>query len=245
MRSSPQIEKALHNFSLTGKIIVRHENNPHLKVSYKGTNTEISDKWNVKIYKTGSIVTTDEGTLTEIIKGTYTSHSTLLKVIQIDDAGFGSPICGVMVGVYDGTKIQTDTVDVKLFQGDAYDKRLYLKDYTKKGLAIINRLGISPKTHRVEICSGFINQPLKDNLRGLGYRVTITDITGPLQDDLENLYKAHVKDLTGKDMGYDPKELSAHEIAREYHKTVLWARTNAPQLLKTGWKALRKCSDHL
>lgn len=31
-------------------IIERHENNPYLLKSYNGSNTSISDKWNVKIY---------------------------------------------------------------------------------------------------------------------------------------------------------------------------------------------------
>jgi hypothetical protein len=239
MKSSPSIEKTLHEFSLTGKILPRTENNKYLKVSYKGNGSDISEKWNVKIYTSGSIVTTDTKTLKDIINGTFQAPDTSLKVIQIDDAGFGSPVCGVMIGVTDGNELWTDTVDVKLFQGDAYEKREYLKDYTEKGLAIITKQGISPKIHRIEICSGFINQMLKEKLRERGFNVVITDIKGKLQDFLELLYKDHVKQLTGHDLGYDPKELSTKQIANKYYTTVAWARKNAPHLLKTGWKALR------
>lgn len=239
MKSSVQIEKALSDFALTGKIVPRKENNQYLKLTYKGNGTDISDKWNVKIYTSGSIVTTDQDTLTKIVEGKFTPPDTSLKVIQIDDAGFGSAVCGVMVGIYDGEKIWTDTVDVKFFQGEAYERKEYLKEYTKKGLDLFNSLGLSSKTHRIEICSGFINSMLKDKLRELGYSVTITDIKGPLQDNLETLYKDHVKELTGKSLAYDPKQLTGREIARNYFAVVAWARKNAPHLLKTGWKALQ------
>jgi hypothetical protein len=229
----------LHEFSLTGKILPRTENNKYLKASYKGNGSDISEKWNVKIYTSGSIVTTDTKTLKDIINGTFQAPDTSLKVIQIDDAGFGSPVCGVMIGVTDGNELWTDTVDVKLFQGDAYEKREYLKVYTEKGLSIIAKQGISPKIHRIEICSGFINQMLKEKLREHGFQVIITDIKGLLQDSLEDLYKSHVRDLTGHDLGYDPKELSKSQIASKYHYTVKWAQDNAPHLLKTGWKALQ------
>lgn len=239
MKSSPEMEKALQDFALTGKIVQRKENNQYLKLSFMGNGIDITNKWNVKIYTSGSVVSTDLKILTDIVEGKFAPPDTSLKLIQIDDAGFGSAICGVMVGVYDGEKIWTDTVDVKFFQGNLYDKKIYLKEYTSRGLEIIKKLGISPKTHRIEICSGFINSMLKDKLRDLGYSVAITDIKGPLQDNLEDLYKDHLKELTGKAMGYDPKGLTSAQIAKNYYDTVRWARTNAPHLLKTGWKALQ------
>jgi len=238
MRSSPKMEKALYDFSLTGKIVPRTENNQYLKVSYRGSGQDISEKWNVKIYTSGSVVTTDKSTLKKIISGTFKPPNENLKVIQIDDAGIGFPLCGIMVGVTDGTSIWTDTVDVKLFQGDAYDRKEYLKDYTDRGVTIIKKIGISPKTHRIEICSGFINQLLKIKLRDMGYDVVITDIKGILQDKLEALYRAHVYDLTGKHLAYDPKGLTTKQIAFNYHSAVKWGRKFAPELLKTGWKSL-------
>jgi hypothetical protein len=238
MKSSPELERALQKFALTGQIVERSEKNPHLKLSYKGSGKAISDKWNVKIYSTGSIVTTDQKTFTDIIKGTFKSPDESLKVIQIDDAGIGFPLCGIMIGITDGETIWTDTVDVKLFQGEAYDQKEYVKDYTKKGLDIISKIGISPKTHRIEICSGFINQTLKEELRVIGYGVSITDIKGLLQDKLEDLYRKYVYDLTGKHLGYDPKGLTERQISCNFYSAVNWGKKFAPELIKTGWKAL-------
>jgi hypothetical protein len=236
MKSSPELEKALQEFALTGQIVERSEKNPYLKYSYKGSGENISDKWNVKIYKTGSVVTTDQKTLMDIIEGTFKSPNTSLKVIQIDDAGIGFPLCGIMIGITDGSTIWTDTVDVKMFQGQAYEQKEYVRDYTQKGLEIISKIGISTKTHRIEICSGFINQALKEQLRSLGYEVSITDIKGLLQDKLEDLYRKHICDLTGKQLGYDPKGLTEKQISSNFYSAVNWAKKFAPNLIKTGWR---------
>lgn len=60
MKSSTIIEEALQKCAADGHIIPRSENNKYLKVSYKGAGKLLSDKWNVKIYSTGTINTTDE-----------------------------------------------------------------------------------------------------------------------------------------------------------------------------------------
>jgi len=240
MISSPSIEAVLLKFASTGLIIPKKENNIYLKVSYKGTGTTISEKWNVKIYTSGKIVTTDQKILEDIISNNFKTPDKSLKIVQIDDAGFGFPLCGVMIGVYAGTYVITDTVSAQLFQGDAYTKRAYLRDYTEKGLRILYDLKITPATHRIEICSGFINQSLKGTLRDLGFDVIITEIKGPLQDQLEDLYKQHVKDVTGQDLAYDPKGMTKKEIAEKYYAAVKWGKKNAPHLLKSGWKSLQK-----
>jgi len=239
MKSSKEMEDALVKYSGMGLITVRSENNPHLKISYKGAGKDISEKWNVKIYSSGSVVTTDLDTLMSLVEGTFKAPNTSLKVIQIDDAGIGFPLCGIMIGIYDGVRIHTETVDVSLFQGIAYESKEYVSDYTTRGLNIIKRLCIKPKTHRIEICSGFINQSLKAHLRSLGFEVSITDIKGPLQDQLENLYKRHVSQLTREGLGYDPKGMTPNQIANNYNNAVEWGRRHAPHLLKTGWKALQ------
>lgn len=241
MRSSLKMESALQNYCKTGEITTRTENNKYLKLSYVGTGNIISKKWNVKIYKSGSVVTTDTKILKDIIDGNIKAPDKNLKLIQIDDAGFGFPLCGVMIGVYDGRRIWTDTVSVQFFQGTSYEIRQYLDDYTQKGLKILQKLETTPETHRIEICSGFINKKLKNRLRDLKYDVRIVDITGPLQDDLELLFKRHIAQETdGGVLAYDPKELPDKSmIGKKYYEVVRWGRKNAPHLLKTGWKALQ------
>lgn len=239
MKSSPAMEKALHEFQKKGYLTHRTENNQYLKVSYAGTGDPISKKWNVKIYTSGSVVTTDEKTLMDIVQGTFKPQDTTLKLIQIDDAGIGFPLGGVMVGVYDGTTIHTDTVDVSFFQGSLFDSQRYLIEYAMRGIDIITKIGATPKTHRIEICSGFINTMLKDSLRDMGFDVAIVDIQGVLQDQLEGIFKQYIKGLTGLDLAYDPKLQTPGQISKNYYSVVGWGRKNAAHLLKTGWKSLQ------
>jgi hypothetical protein len=70
----------------------------------------------------------------------------------------------------------------------------------------------------------------------MGYEVSITDIKGLLQDKLEDLYRKHVYDLTGKYLGYDPKGLTDKQISLNFYSAVNWGRNFAPNLIKTGWK---------
>jgi phage-related protein len=95
-----------------------------------------------------------------------------------------------------------------------------------------------PKTHRIEICTGFINGKLKEALRKKSYDVRVVEITGLLQDKLEGLFKQYIKHITGQDLAYDPKEIKKEDIPRYYYKVLDWGKKNAPHLLKSGWKSM-------
>ena len=157
--------------------------------------------------------------------------------MQIDDAGVGFPLCGVMIGVTNGERIWTDTVDVAFFQSPKFEKKLYVNEFAKKGLHLLSKT--SPETHRIEICSGFINTGLRDALRAKGYSVHITEIKGLLQDNLERLFKKYVKKETGQDLAYDPKKIKKEEFGKLYYQVLNWGRLHTPHLLKSGWSSLK------
>jgi len=80
------------------------------------------------------------------------------------------------------------------FRRDAFEKKLYLKEYARKGLILIwKEFGADPKRHRVEICTGSVNIGLKNLLREKGFDVRVVEIKGLLQDRLEDLFKAYVR----------------------------------------------------
>lgn len=162
LQSTPQMEEALSDAQAKGLLTTRTENNQYLKVSYKGTGTKISDKWNVKIYTSGSVVCNDPAVLQSLIDGSFKEPDSKLRLLQIDDAGIGFPLCGVMIGVTNGERVWTDTVDVSFFQSPKFEKRLYVEEFTKKGIHLLSKT--SPKTHRIEICSGFM-KIMRGNLR--------------------------------------------------------------------------------
>ena len=239
MVTSPELEKNLTEMATKGHLVTRTERNAYLKISYKGTGNLISDKWNIKIYTSGALVCNDKDVLEKIRNGSLAAPDPSFKVLQIDDAGIGFPLLGVLIGVSDGKEVRTRAVPVEYFQSPLYDKKSYLGVYAKKGMEILDLIGADPKTHRIEICSGDINKNLKEWLRRKGYDVRITEIKGLLQDSLEHLYGDYIKNTLGKDLAYDPKELNGKNLGIRYYQVVNWAKANAPQYLKNGWKALR------
>ena len=242
MRNSEQLETKLWEMRNRGELVERTENNPHLKVSYKGTGSLIPEKWNVKIYKSGAVVCVDLPVLEDIMNDKLVAPDETKTVIQIDDAGIGFPLLGVMAGATNGTTVETDIVGVSFFQSPAFENKEYLKEYARKGWNLITKkFKASPKIHRIEICTGFVNTELKSLLRSYGFQVNVVEVKGLLQDNLERLFKEYVHTTLGIDLAYDPKEMKAagNNIGRTYYQVLGWGKQNAPHLLKTGWKSMQ------
>ncbi len=225
------------------------EDNPSLIASYKGVEGKgISPKWNVKIYthnkkkKGHSLVCVDKHVLGILLDEDYESFVPPdLQILLIDDAGWGFPLCGVMVGVSDEQTVQVAVVPVQYFRDDTehnFQTKEYLQRYTELATQLLDQFGASPTTHRIEICTGFVNQPLRDQLRDLGYDVRVVEIEGLLQNELEELYKAYVIEEVGSDIYYDPKKMDKSEISRRYRECLEYGSKNCPHLIKTGWDAI-------
>jgi hypothetical protein len=230
-------------------VVARKEANPSLLVSYRGSDEDrISPKWNVKIYKFNhkkrghSIVCVDNHVLEQLMADeneTFTPSDR--PVLRIDDAGWGFPLCGVMVGVSDEQDVRWDVVPVEYFRHKgpkAFTTGRYLHSYTERALRLVGEAGAFPETHRIEICSGFVNQPVREALRARGYEVRVVEIRGLLQDELERIYKDYVHEEIGADIYYDPKEIKRHEIPQRYHAALEYGRRRCPHLLKTGWRSM-------
>ncbi len=239
----------LKQASNRGFITDKPENNEYLLASYTGVEGKgITPKWNVKIYtynkkkKGHSLVCGDKHVLGILLDEDYESFVPPdLQIMRIDDAGWGFPLCGVMVGVSDEEIVQTAVVPVEYFRDDtenSFQTKEYLQRYIKLATQLLDQFGASPKTHRIEICTGFVNQPLRDHLREFGYDVRVVEIKGLLQDELEEQYRAHVSEEVGSDIYYDPKNIDRSEIARRYRECLEYGNKNCPRLIKTGWDAL-------
>jgi hypothetical protein len=241
MRTSPELENKLAGLKDQGFLELRFEANSYLKVSYKGTGGLVTPKWNIKIYTSGSVVCTDGTLLQSLIQGTLNAPDQSLKVIQVDDSGWGFPLMGVMVGISDGIKVVTGIIDVSYFKSDAFEKKEYLKAYSDKGRKILfEDFNAHREIHRIEICTGYINRTLKTDLVELGFDVRITEIKGLLQNSLERLFKEYVQKELDIDLAYDPKELGdPREISSHYYSALNWGKAHAPHLLKSGWKSMK------
>lgn len=227
----------------------RYENNFYLLTSFYGVEIKgISPKWNIKIYKYNSrkgghsIVCVDLLVLRKLIDADYASFiPPALPVLRIDDAGWGFPLGGIMVGVSDEQVVKTAIVPVEYFRKDTknhFMTKRYLKKYSELAIDLLNEFEAAPSTHRIEICSGYVNQPLREKLRRCGFDVRVVEIKGMLQAELENIFKKYISDTIGADIYYDPKELEKSQIPRKYNECVRYGLKNCPEQLKTGWEAL-------
>ena len=248
-RETDFIFKQLEEASDQGFLSRRSERNPYLIASYCGVEEAgISPKWNVKIYSFNkaraghSIVCIDSEVLQKLVEADYESFVPPdLQVLRVDDAGWGFPLCGVMVGVTDEVEVLTDVVPVGYFRSDTetnFGTRLYLDKYTELALDLIDKFEALPDTHRIEICTGFINRPVKERLRELRFDVRVVEVKGLLQDELEKRYKEYVTREVGEDLYFDPKEIGKSSIPKHYSACVDFGRKRCPELLKNGWKAL-------
>lgn len=235
------LKRALEQMTAAGLIVSRTENNKYLALSYKGAGTLITPKWNIKIYTTGAGVCTDVSVIKDFVGGRLKPPDSSLKLISIDDAGWGSPLGGLMVGASDGQRVVTDVIDVSYFKPRSFEKKAYLKAYADQGWALIQReFKALPKNHRIEICTGYVNLNLRELLRKKGFDVRQVEIKGLLQDELENCFKEYIKDITGgADLAYDPKELTSSQISNYYYKALKFGKEKAPHLLKSGWRAIQ------
>jgi hypothetical protein len=237
-----------------GLVTRRYENNIYLLASFKGVEEKgITRKWNVKIYtynwkKRGhSLVCVDKQVLGRLLAGDYEGFVPPdLELLRIDDAGWGFPLCGVMVGVSDEQEVRTAVVPVEYFRDDTRNRfgtKRYLKAYASLAISLLDQFEATPDMHRVEICTGYINQPLRERLRKLGYDVRVAEIRGRLQEELEGLYRAYVRQEIGADIYYDPKDMKESEIPRRYYACLRYGRRHCPDKIKTGWSAISGPGD--
>jgi hypothetical protein len=238
----------LEQASVMGFIATRSENNPHLLKSYAGVEESgITPKWNVKIYafnkkkKGHSLVCGDKNVLSVLLDEDYEALVTPnLQVIRIDDAGWGFPLCGVMVGVSDEKTVLTAIVPVEFFRNDTdnrFDEKHYLKYYADLAIRLLHTFGATPDNYRIEICTGYINKLLKEELRKFGFDVRVVEITGLLQEELEAQYRKYVLEEVALDIYFDPKDMKKADIPRRYQASLNYGERHCPHQIKTGWNS--------
>ncbi len=243
------ILEKLKKASEKGFLARKSENNQYLLGAYAGVEGKgITPKWNVKIYtynekkKGHSLVCVDKHILAKLLEGDYRSFVPPdLPILRIDDAGWGFPLCGVAVGVSNEKEVQTAIVPVEYFRDDTdrnFQTKRYLKEYTDLAIQLLGQFGANPDTHRIEICTGYLNRPLRDELRVLGYDVRVEEIKGMLQGKLEEVFREHVIEEVGADVYYDPKEMNKSEIPRMYDESLRYGKEHCPDKIKTGWNAI-------
>jgi len=219
------------------------DSSPYVVLSVRGDGARAPEKWNARVYKDKSgrlkLVTVDLKTLTDLLEGR--KPAVKRRVISVDDAGWGFPLGGVMIGATDGSRVETGLVPVDYFQGERFERHEYLGYAAMVTQELLRRFDARPDDTLVEICTGYVNVGSKEALRKAGYEVKVTEVRGLLQDELEKRFAEYVKDL-GYDGYVDPKE--THDPKPPFKNIMKWIEEkpgDRMRLAKTGWKYFK---DH-
>jgi hypothetical protein len=126
--------------------------------------------------------------------------------IQIDDAGWGTLVGGMLIGVarvVPGQDIQFEhgVVAPKHFQETAFGAKAYLPEATRVVAECFQRLQVQPD-EPVRVCTGYALEGIRDWLTAKGYDWQPAKIEGPLQDAVEGALKEYLASL-GFNVNYE------------------------------------------
>lgn len=165
-----------------------------------------------------------------------------LKVIQIDDAGIGSPVGGAVIGALEveTAAFQQEMIGVEYFQ----DGRYAAKEYQNRTVEIVSDLfgemGVTNDAYRVEICSGHIFDRVRTWLGDEGYSWKSVKIEDPLQFLIENSFSDYLvgigvpEKIRKVEVGRDQFMYLFNWVKEDPDARVRYCKTNGSKW-KTKW----------
>lgn len=158
--------------------------------------------------------------------------------LQIDDAGVGDLLHGVVVGVYrpETGEFIYDMIDVEFFQAPKFGRKAYLGKASEIVMQIIDRMKVR-ENELILICSSFIlERAVRDLEERYGkQRVTVTKITNGAQRFVETAYLDEIRNL-----GYEPLAEREEKRTRSFFHMLRWLNKDPRRFkhAKTGWPRL-------
>ncbi len=160
--------------------------------------------------------------------------------LQIDDAGVGDLLHGVVIGAYRPTtgEFTYEIVDVEFFQQPKFGRKAYLEETSRIVMKIIDKVKLA-ENEPVLICSSYIfEKAVRELEEKYGKeRVTVTKITGEAQRFVETAYLDEVRNL-----GYEPLPEREEKRARNFFDMLRWLKKDPRRFkhAKTGWPRLKR-----
>jgi len=117
-----------------------------------------------------------------------------LKVVQIDDAGIGSPVGGAAIGAYEVelAAFRYDMIDVEYFQDGKYPGKQYQKRTVEIVDGLFREMSVEKEAYRVEICTGHIFDDVRAWLDKEGFVWKPVKIEDPLQFFIEDAFSDYL-----------------------------------------------------
>lgn len=160
--------------------------------------------------------------------------------LQIDDAGVGDLLHGVVVGAYrlETGEFSYEMIDVEFFQPPKFGKKAYLGKASEVVMQIIDKMKMQ-ENEPIVICSSFIfEKAVRDLEERYGKeRVTVAKITNGAQRFVETAYLDEIRNL-----GYEPLAEREEKRARSFFHMLHWLKKDPRRFrhAKTGWPRLKR-----
>jgi hypothetical protein len=160
--------------------------------------------------------------------------------IQIDDAGVGDLLHGVVVGAH---RIETgefhyDVIPVSYFQEPIFKQKVYLEKATELSIRLLREMKLGDE-EKIEICSSFLFDETRPALvqRYGDRRVRVEAIRGQGQTNVETAYLDEIRNL-----GYEPIAERDEKRARSFFHMLRWVKNDPSRIkfAKTGWPKLKR-----
>ena len=160
--------------------------------------------------------------------------------IQIDDAGYGDLLFGVVIGAYrpETDDFFYDVINVKYFQRPLFEKKGYLDEALHIARKLVKRLELEDG-ERIEICRGDILDKAADGLiEACGEKsLARVKVEGRAQHLVEEAYLDEIRNL-----GYEPLPDRTEKWGKSFWHMYRWLRNNPRMLryVKSGWPRLQR-----
>jgi hypothetical protein len=170
-------------------------------------------------------------------------------VIEIDDAGWGCIVGGVIIGAYrkETGAFAWGEVPVELFQWEKFGEKAYLQGGAKIAKKILGKMECT-KMEEIHVCTGFCLDGVAEWLIQEGYRMEREKITGSLQELIEGTL---LKVLQSRGLKIDYGTLTERsQKGKFWWKQMEWLKRGNPAVIpraapdrekmaKTGWATYR------
>jgi hypothetical protein len=160
--------------------------------------------------------------------------------LQVDDAGVGDLLDGVVVGVYrpETGEFKYDMISVEFFQPPKFAKKAYLGKASEIVMKIIDKM--KPlENEPILICSSYIFEEAVQDLQEKYGKETVS--TSKITDEAQRLVEtAYLDEL--RNLGYEPVGEREEKRARSFFHMLRWVKKDPRRFkyAKTGWPRLSR-----
>ena len=159
-------------------------------------------------------------------------------MLEIDDAGWGDILDGVVLGYLriESGVFLSRVIDIKFFRQPYFKQKLYLGEAVRLTHEILNELN-PDKSEEIRICTAAVLEKVRETLSEEGYKVTPAKIVGELQLKVEGAFIDRLEKL-GVPKGTVPLEPGKER----FYAQLRWIHgdlANREKYVKTAYKSWR------